>query len=436
LLLFQGCANKVALNIQPKEASLFHLNNKTNVGEITQRKIYIVFSDRNHRKYNPSIISDFKKALKKTLYIYDVDDKKLFIGIPGDDRGYAHNFDGITKGGGSFSIIDRESYFTFFSTIESLKYGIKENDYLSTLNLKIIDPTDLNIDVHIKILDYKYNENYFGTHDAVYIFTLLVETVDYTPLIKKYKKALAEYNVNILRNSDAADLSKFLTHDCNKALKKASDLNSIKAVEKIASLAHVSLHKKLLKSKLLPYKNKQYMKQKYYYYTHNASIEELRNLLYSNKLVGIETRKVKNIKHRYSMLIKKRNKKLTFATKKKHIQHNSFIDNSTNLVWQDNRSAKIVKKDWKYAKQYCKNLILDRENDWRLPTIQELQTIVDSKTKVKVGMQNIAYDDGYWSISEDTTDKANAWRIDFNDGDKYTFDKSYKTYVRCVRDKK
>jgi hypothetical protein len=71
-----------------------------------------------------------------------------------------------------------------------------------------------------------------------------------------------------------------------------------------------------------------------------------------------------------------------------------------------------------------------------LPTVEELQTVVDSTNKVKTEMKNVAYDDGYWSISEDTEDKANAWRIDFNDGEKYTFDKLYKTYIRCVRDKK
>lgn len=440
LSLFQGCANKTALNIKPQEASLFQLDNNSNMGEVTQKKIYIPFSDRKHREYNPSIVSKFKKALKKTIYIYDydTDDKQLYIGVPHYNIGYAISFDGITGYGGYIRIY----HIDYFRSIESLKYAIKEDDYLSTLNLKIVNPVDLNIDVRIKILDYEYKPYYFD-RKGVYIFTLLVETVDYTPLIKKYKQALAEYDVNILKNNDAADLSKFLTNDCNKALKKTSDLKSIEAIEKIASLAHVSLHKKLLQSKLLSYENRQHMKKKYYYYTHNASFEELRRLLHSNKLVGVEYTKVKALKHRYYFLAEKRKKKIALDKEKqkleqirKKIEANIFVDTKTGLVWQNDKSVKTLKKDWKHAKQYCQNLTLNGYSDWRLPTVEELHTVVDSTNKVKTEMKNVAYDDGYWSISEDTEDKANAWRIDFNDGEKYTFDKLYKTYIRCVRDKK
>jgi len=50
-------------------------------------------------------------------------------------------------------------------------------------------------------------------------------------------------------------------------------------------------------------------------------------------------------------------------------------DHITGLQWQDDVEAKTVMKTWSEAQNYCSDLGLDG-GGWRLPTIQELQSIV------------------------------------------------------------
>jgi len=62
--------------------------------------------------------------------------------------------------------------------------------------------------------------------------------------------------------------------------------------------------------------------------------------------------------------------------------HNKFIDNrdgtiadeATGLIWQKEDSKTAL--DWKSTLEYTSNLNLASHNDWRLPTIKELQSIV------------------------------------------------------------
>ena len=61
---------------------------------------------------------------------------------------------------------------------------------------------------------------------------------------------------------------------------------------------------------------------------------------------------------------------------------NTVKDNHTGLEWQDNRDAKTVKRDWQGAKGYCQELTLAGYDDWRLPTIKELQSIIDIKSTI------------------------------------------------------
>ena len=112
-----------------------------------------------------------------------------------------------------------------------------------------------------------------------------------------------------------------------------------------------------------------------------------------------------------------------------------FTDKTTGLVWQDDSDAKSVKKDWSDAKEYCQNLTLEGQGDWRLPTIKELQSIVDIKKSnlaIKDGFKNVA-SDFYWSSSETVSDSSQAWHVHFSSGSPSSTYKSYKNYVRCVR---
>jgi phage baseplate assembly protein gpV len=68
--------------------------------------------------------------------------------------------------------------------------------------------------------------------------------------------------------------------------------------------------------------------------------------------------------------------------------YNKFIDNgdgtitdeATGLIWQKEDSK--IALDWKSALEYARNLNLVDHNDWRLPTIKELQSLVVYENQV------------------------------------------------------
>ena len=119
--------------------------------------------------------------------------------------------------------------------------------------------------------------------------------------------------------------------------------------------------------------------------------------------------------------------------------NDTFVDRTTGLEWQDNYASQSVKKNWYDAKSYCRNLKLSGHSDWRLPTIKELQSIVDiSKYRpvIKDGFKNVKYnflDDGYWSSSEYAGNSSKALGVCFFEGCTGWDNRSSKNYVRCVR---
>ncbi|EQB34443.1 hypothetical protein M947_10945 [Sulfurimonas hongkongensis] len=111
------------------------------------------------------------------------------------------------------------------------------------------------------------------------------------------------------------------------------------------------------------------------------------------------------------------------------------IDKSRGLMWQDNIDAKTIRKNRKDAKQYCRSLVFAGYDDWYLPRIKELKSIVDERRfdpAIRVGFKNVV-SDHYWSSSPNLSDIMNALNIDFKSGKTYNNTRAGKCYVRCVR---
>jgi len=107
-------------------------------------------------------------------------------------------------------------------------------------------------------------------------------------------------------------------------------------------------------------------------------------------------------------------------------------DNETSLQWQDNESAY---KTWQSAIDYCENLTLGSYEDWRLPNINELTSLVDdgkSNPSIDTGFQHTV-SNYYWSSTTNASHSGNAWIGSFNYGHQSSNGKDDFYYVRCVR---
>lgn len=105
-----------------------------------------------------------------------------------------------------------------------------------------------------------------------------------------------------------------------------------------------------------------------------------------------------------------------------------FVDNSANLMWQDDIEARTVTQDWQGAVDYCSNLSLAGFDDWILPDLDTLKALYPKKSYLK----NVV-SDRYWSSSRYISDSSRSWSIFFYGGYDGSNDNSSSYYVRCVR---
>jgi uncharacterized delta-60 repeat protein len=121
---------------------------------------------------------------------------------------------------------------------------------------------------------------------------------------------------------------------------------------------------------------------------------------------------------------------------------NRFIDNgdgtvtdlSTGLMWQQATAPGTY--TWEQALSYSENLTLAGHSDWRLPTIKELDSIVDL-TRQNLTINPVYFPDTrasfYWSSTTYISDMTYPWSISFNYGMNGNLPKSYDGYIRAVR---
>jgi hypothetical protein len=114
-------------------------------------------------------------------------------------------------------------------------------------------------------------------------------------------------------------------------------------------------------------------------------------------------------------------------------------DSRTNLEWQDDysdNSNSIKGAIWQGAIDYCENLNLDGNSDWRLPNLNELTSLVDDtiySPPIDSLFQN-TNTSRYWSSTTSASYNDSAWIVSyFSIGVQEIEDKANNHYVRCVR---
>lgn len=113
------------------------------------------------------------------------------------------------------------------------------------------------------------------------------------------------------------------------------------------------------------------------------------------------------------------------------MEKNIVLDTKTNLMWQRSESELMT---WQQAMKYAEKLRLGGYNDWRVPTIDELRTLI---VKNKIPAINTkffpkAHAVYYWS-STISPRMSYVQLVYFYIGYISSGRKSKHYYVRCVR---
>ena len=114
----------------------------------------------------------------------------------------------------------------------------------------------------------------------------------------------------------------------------------------------------------------------------------------------------------------------------------TWKDPKTGLEWQCESPDEM---SWYEAKRYSKSLSLDGKRDWRLPSLAELESLLD-RTKARSDGRPLMreevpfrYNLSYWSSTTFERDTNNAWIVMFDGAYVLSYYKSNLYRVRCVR---
>ncbi len=106
----------------------------------------------------------------------------------------------------------------------------------------------------------------------------------------------------------------------------------------------------------------------------------------------------------------------------------------TGLMWQKSGSDNYMKYD--KAQSYIDGLNRDKFagcNDWRLPTLEELASLLESRKVDGLYIDPLFDRTQRWCWTADTRASEGAWYVNFNYGDVYWYYLDYYGYVRAVR---
>jgi len=111
------------------------------------------------------------------------------------------------------------------------------------------------------------------------------------------------------------------------------------------------------------------------------------------------------------------------------------VDKVTGLTWErQNGGENPLWLSWDDAKAYCASLVLDGQSGWRLPTVKELQSLVDVRSRQPATDPAIFPGVGeLWASSGIANDPTLAWSVSFEQGQTVPTVVTVKDQVRCVR---
>lgn len=114
----------------------------------------------------------------------------------------------------------------------------------------------------------------------------------------------------------------------------------------------------------------------------------------------------------------------------------AVLDKETGLVWE--KSPDINSRNWYDACTHCYRRDVGNRRGWRLPTIEELASLVEFPLQFYLSLPsghpfNNVQSSHYWSSTTYASSTSSAWRVYFRYGDVNFNGKSNDHYVWCVR---
>lgn len=114
----------------------------------------------------------------------------------------------------------------------------------------------------------------------------------------------------------------------------------------------------------------------------------------------------------------------------------TWIDPETGLEWQYETPGKMT---WYQAQEYAASLLLDGKKGWRIPTVAELESLLN-RSKFRSDGRPIMREDvpfrdelPYWSSTTCGANSESAWIVLFDGGYILSYYKWNTYFVRCVR---
>ena len=129
---------------------------------------------------------------------------------------------------------------------------------------------------------------------------------------------------------------------------------------------------------------------------------------------------------------------LLTASLKRDNSREQVIDETTQLVWIDNKDVVRVQMSHKKAVPYCENLSYAGKSTWRIPTLLEFKTIVDKSNEKTYINKAFKYNvpTGYWALKAHIrTFWFYADYMNFVSGTGYYDNRNKDKFIRCVRNK-
>ena len=113
----------------------------------------------------------------------------------------------------------------------------------------------------------------------------------------------------------------------------------------------------------------------------------------------------------------------------------AVLDQETGLVWEKTPDPEL--KTWEQACKHCYQKELAGRKGWRLPTIEELSSVVDT-SRLSPSLPEGCPFTGvhayfYWSATTDVDEEENAWYVVFAAGYIGKGSKESRSYAWCVR---